>query len=490
MDGRNNLGHPTKKCDMIRRKLRQGKAKVIRRMYNTMLVQLTDVVFSTPKCDCKFIMGIDPGYQNIGYYIIKVHSTNTIDGILGGEVTTRTSQIKELLLERKMYRNNRRSNRRSKVLRKYGKAKFRHPIWKNRKKHKFQPTHHHLINTHINLVNKIHRFIPIDEIDFEYFKFDSQKIQNPSIQGWQYQRGEQYNFENVKSYVRCRDGYTCQICRATQCQLQVHHIIHRSKGGIDIPSNLISLCPVCHSKVHASSKSCPQPSNIVPMRDSGVLNSCIPEIYSQLQNLNPNVVINTTYGYITKGLRFQLGYDKSHMIDAFMCSLSNIDIDTIQWGKFPPNVVNFKQFRRHNRAWTSRYEDRKYYLFDQKTRRVGRDVEARNRHKRSGQEERSLQEYRKVWHGFNRKYDLIAKPGGKILKKSVKEIGSLAGNNIPLRIGNQFVINGRVETMTSTASTQNRVYCKFSQSSKDYVTFGQLRNQSRHLLCNTGLVSL
>jgi hypothetical protein len=45
--------------------------------------------------------------------------------------------------------------------------------------------------------------------------------------------------------IRVRDGKKCQQC-GRQCFCEVHHIKPRSRGGLDNPDNLISLCQDCH----------------------------------------------------------------------------------------------------------------------------------------------------------------------------------------------------------------------------------------------------
>lgn len=46
-----------------------------------------------------------------------------------------------------------------------------------------------------------------------------------------------------------RDKYICQGC-GQQKPLDVHHIIPISKKGKNHLSNLISICPECHARIH------------------------------------------------------------------------------------------------------------------------------------------------------------------------------------------------------------------------------------------------
>ena len=47
-----------------------------------------------------------------------------------------------------------------------------------------------------------------------------------------------------------RDDFTCQLCGSHR-NLEVHHIRHRSRGGQDSPTNLLTLCHDCHAYIHA-----------------------------------------------------------------------------------------------------------------------------------------------------------------------------------------------------------------------------------------------
>ena len=42
----------------------------------------------------------------------------------------------------------------------------------------------------------------------------------------------------------------CEICSESNIILDKHHIISRSKGGSNEPSNIAHLCPNCHRRCH------------------------------------------------------------------------------------------------------------------------------------------------------------------------------------------------------------------------------------------------
>jgi hypothetical protein len=63
--------------------------------------------------------------------------------------------------------------------------------------------------------------------------------------------------KETRAYVLDRNGFTCQMCGAVageshpydqgrKTRLQIGHIIDKSKGGVDEPSNLRAICSVCN----------------------------------------------------------------------------------------------------------------------------------------------------------------------------------------------------------------------------------------------------
>src|SRR5690348_13547882 len=55
-----------------------------------------------------------------------------------------------------------------------------------------------------------------------------------------------------RELVLKRDGFRCRQCgvRCDRREADVHHLIPRSLGGSDDPSNLITLCDGCHAAHH------------------------------------------------------------------------------------------------------------------------------------------------------------------------------------------------------------------------------------------------
>ena len=67
--------------------------------------------------------------------------------------------------------------------------------------------------------------------DTQKLKADINGLKHP--EGTDYQHGESEGFDNIKAYVKWRDGYKCAVCGAEHVPLQVHHKKQRKDGGTD-----------------------------------------------------------------------------------------------------------------------------------------------------------------------------------------------------------------------------------------------------------------
>lgn len=180
----------------------------------------------------------------------------------------------------------------------------------------------------------------------ETASFDIQKIKNPDISGTGYQQGEQLDFWNVREYVLFRDGHKCQCCKGKSKDpvLNVHHIESRKTGG-NAPNNLITLCETCHKGYHNGTVSLPK--NIrrgMKFNDAAFMGimrwaffNRVKETYEPL-----GIMVNMTYGYITKNTRITHGLPKEHFIDARCISGHT---DAVSDG----TVFYQKKVRCHNR---------------------------------------------------------------------------------------------------------------------------------------------
>ncbi|ARW81522.1 HNH endonuclease [Aeromonas salmonicida] len=68
--------------------------------------------------------------------------------------------------------------------------------------------------------------------------------------------------DDIRRAVLVRDKYSCQKCqwnhdmwnKSDPRHLELHHIKHHAKGGENTAANLITLCTVCHDKLHREEK--------------------------------------------------------------------------------------------------------------------------------------------------------------------------------------------------------------------------------------------
>lgn len=274
--------------------LKQNKAKVIKRTPFT--IQL---LYTTGETIQEISLGVDAGSKMVG-----LSATTKKEELFSSEVKLR-NDIVDLLSTRRQNRQTRRS-----------RLRYRQPRFNNRKKDEgwLAPSIEHKIQTHLRVISDVYKILPISKLIVETASFDVQKINNPDIQGEEYQQGEQLGFWNVREYVLWRDNHTCQHCKGKSKDkiLNVHHLESRKTGG-NSPSNLITLCETCHDRYHKGQIKL----NIKrgkSFRDATFMGIMRWTLYDKLKEKYSNV--NMTYGYITKNTRIQNNLPKEHRIDA------------------------------------------------------------------------------------------------------------------------------------------------------------------------------
>ena len=323
-----------------RKLLKAGKAKVVSK--RPFAIQLNYKSGSTTQ---HIDLGIDTGSQNIGIAVVSEDNA-----LHKAEIQLRsTMEKKSLLAKRASYRRGRRCR----------KVRYRHPKYKIRTKRRYSkklitrkstkhkthwvkettvvdtgrqegwlpPSIQSKIDQHFRWIDRYLAVLPEDtHLNIEVARFDIARMKDPDIRGELYQKGPQYDYENLKAYVFARDDYRCKCCGAKAgtiskktgkvVKLVAHHIQFRSKGATDDPKYMASVCTDCHTtKAH-------QPGGILDKwrednkefargyRDSAFMNILrkrIMERYPQAR---------FTYGNITAADRKTLMLPKSHSNDA------------------------------------------------------------------------------------------------------------------------------------------------------------------------------
>ena len=181
------------------------------------------------------------------------------------------------------------------------------------------------------------RLAPVAAISMELVRFDLQNLENPEIQGVEYQQGELAGYE-VKEYLLLKFGHQCAYCGGFSKDpvLEVEHETPRSRGGTDRVSNLAIACHTCNQtkgkrtpeewalalkgsrteidlariancgKVRAQSKA--------PLRDAAAVNATRWALWHRLFALG--LPLETASGGLTKFNRTRLGLPKTHWLDA------------------------------------------------------------------------------------------------------------------------------------------------------------------------------
>ncbi|MBP1931821.1 RNA-guided endonuclease IscB [Ammoniphilus resinae] len=318
---------PTTRYGKVRRLIQSGKAKVKGRKPFT--IQL---LYPTTSYTQSLTLGIDSGYENVGVSVVSEKTE-----VFAAECKLLTG-MSERLKGRAMYRRQRRS-----------RLRYRKPRFDNRRRSGgwLAPSIQHKLDSHLRLVEKVKRILPINQTILEVANFDIQAIRNPEIEGIIYQMGEQFGFFNLREYILHRDHHQCQYpkCRNKNPHpiLQVHHVGFWKGDRSNRPRNLIALCDWCHT-----------PQNHL---STGFLygwepkeKSFRPETFMSMVRWKLIALLNAkpTYGFLTKSKRILQGLEKSHATDAFV----------IAGGSNQSRIQSFliRQVRRNNRSLEKFYD--------------------------------------------------------------------------------------------------------------------------------------
>ena len=313
---------PTHKLGKVRHLLKDGKAKVIKRSPFTIQLNYNCDNYTQP-----ITLGVDAGSKHIG-----LSASTENEELYCSDVELRNDVV-DLLSTRRQNRRTRRNH-----------LRYRQPRFDNRKIDEgwLAPSIRQKIDSHLKVIEEVHKILPITNIIVEVASFDIQKIKNPDIEGVEYQQGEQLDFWNIREYVLFRDNHTCQCCKGKTKDkiLNVHHIESRKIGG-NAPNNLITLCETCHDGYHKGIVQLPK--NIkrgMSFRDATFMGIMRWAFYNKLKEIYPNV--SMTYGYITKSNRIKYGLAKEHYNDAY-CIAQNFEAKPLD------TVIYQKKVRCHNR---------------------------------------------------------------------------------------------------------------------------------------------
>ena len=298
--------HPARAREL----LKNGRAKVFRRYPFTIILldrEGGDVQPVTLK--------IDPGSKTTGLALVA-DSKRGKRVVWAGELNHRGEQIKAALLSRKQLRRGRRSR----------KTRYRQPRFDNRRHAEgwIPPSLQSRVDNVLTWAGRLSRFIPICNISMELVKFDTQAMQNPEINGVEYQQGVLMGYE-VREYLLEKWGRKCAYCGATNMPLEIEHIIPKSRGGSNRASNLTLACNACNQcKGNQTAEEFGYPAiqgkAKQPLKDVAAVNTTRWTLYRRLRQCGLPLEVGT--GARTKYNRTKQNYPKEHWIDAACVGVS------------------------------------------------------------------------------------------------------------------------------------------------------------------------
>jgi len=285
--------HPAR----ARKLLKQGKAKVYKMVPFT--IQLNYEI-KNPKGE--FTIGIDDGAKFLGIAIRSNSDKNKI--VFAANVRLR-QDVKRKINERRMYRRNRRSR----------KLRYRSARFSNRKRPDgwIPPSIKYRKDVILRVIDNLRQYLNITKAVVEMGRFDiSSMARNRKLKSVEYQQSD-FEGKNLREKVLWRDNYKCQQCDVTS-NLQIHHIIPKSKGGTNTLNNLITLCAKCHKELHEGKwklNKKPKQFKYPAVAQQGKW-----YLYNELVKRFGKENVKATFGWITSMKRKELKLEKDHWLDA------------------------------------------------------------------------------------------------------------------------------------------------------------------------------
>jgi len=258
---------------------------------------------------------LDPGSKITGIALVRdTESGQSVRNLF--ELVHRGRQISEALTARRHMCRRRR-----------GALRYRAPRFLNRGNKQrgwLAPSLQHRVETTMAWVKRLQRWAPVSALSMELVRFDMQALENPKIEGAEYQRGTLFGTE-IREYLLAKWGRTCAYCGKTSVPLNLDHIQPKAKGGSNRISNLTLSCVPCNEvkgsrdvreflahdpkrldRILAQTKR--------PLKDAAAVNSTRWALFTTLKETG--LAVETGSGGRTKWNRSQLCIPKTHALDA------------------------------------------------------------------------------------------------------------------------------------------------------------------------------
>jgi 5-methylcytosine-specific restriction endonuclease McrA len=292
--------------------LKSGKAAVFRR-YPFIIILRREVDNPTlPDLRLK----VDPGSKTTGIAIVNQESGEVVSA---AEIEHRGQAVKASLDARRALRRGRRSR-----TTRYRKARF-----DNRRKPEgwLPPSLKSRIENVYSWARRLQRAYPIKGIVMELVKFNTQLMENPEINGVEYQQGELAGYE-LREYVLVKFSHKCAYAGDdSPCDqiLNIDHIVPRSRGGSNRVSNLVCACRKHNEEKNNLSLeeygqlrrrdfTTVKSQAKAPLKDAAAVNATRWALLTRLKGMG--LPVETGSGGLTKFNRTRRDLPKGHWIDA------------------------------------------------------------------------------------------------------------------------------------------------------------------------------
>ena len=365
-------GKPLMPCTEKRARLllERGRARIHRVVL--FVIRLTDRrvedCASQPLC-----VKLDPGSKSTGLALVRetqrtdtdtgeIHRAAAVLNLM--ELMHRGRQISEALTARRNMRRRRRGN-----------LRYRAPRFLNRRnkgKGWLAPALQHRVDTTRAWIARLQRWAPVTTISSELVRFDLQALENPDIEGAQYQQGTLAGYE-VREYLLEKWGRQCAYCGTTGVPLQVEHIYPKARGGSNRVSNLTLACGPCNTAKDSRLVEdflAKDPKRLAtikaqarkPLKDAAAVNATRWALANALKTTGLPVELSS--GGLTKFNRAQLNMPKTHALDAACVG----EVDAVTGWQRPTLVVKCTGRGSYQRTRLDRYGFPRGYLM--RTKRV------------------------------------------------------------------------------------------------------------------------
>ena len=315
---------PTK----ARKLLRAGRARIAQRSPFTI-----KLLWDCEEHTQEVVLGIDKGSAVTGFSCVgKGHI------LLSGEIHHR-QDVKAQMDERRANRRNRRSRKW------YRPARFLNRA-SSKRSGRLPPS----IKTNIEEVIRVVRQIPlpITRMVIEDVQVDIARLNDPTLFGRRYQDRTRLD-ENLRIACLMRDHYTCQHCGKQKVRLQAHHLIFKEQGGKDTLTNLLTLCEVCHTRLHQGK---------IRLQVAGVSGHLDQIAQRTMQGksylyatLGASTSLFTLFGYQTATLRKARDLPKAHDADA-LCLATYETGELVPYDREHFYIASFRPRRTRRRYHT------------------------------------------------------------------------------------------------------------------------------------------